>query len=206
MLEARAPLSEATITSLACIVAADVESAYIAFRLLSSMRQKYGLALCLRSYSPVLATFRRAREAGKAYAVEAHMAASAALPDAEKCIELDPTFSKGYIRKGTNQFFMKEYEKAMETYQEGLKHDLSNQELLDGVKRFHQAAPNRCRPFLDIFSRSTRRTEANFTPEELKERQGKSMQDPEIQNILTDHVMRQVSSSSDVCLLLFLEC
>ena len=44
-----------------------------------------------------------------------------------------------------------------------------------------------------------------LTPEELKERQGKAMQDPEIQNILTDPVMRQVSSSSDVCLLLFLE-
>lgn len=31
---------------------------------------------------------------------------------------------------------MKEYEKAMETYQEGLKHDPQNQELLDGVKRW----------------------------------------------------------------------
>lgn len=57
------------------------------------------------------------------------------LKDAEKCIELDPTFSKGYTRKGAIQFFMKEYDKAMETYQVGLKHDPSNQELLDGVKR-----------------------------------------------------------------------
>lgn len=58
------------------------------------------------------------------------------LKDAEKCIELDPTFSKGYTRKGAIQFFMKEYDKALETYQEGLKHDPSNQELLDGIKRF----------------------------------------------------------------------
>lgn len=57
------------------------------------------------------------------------------LKDAEKCIELDPTFAKGYTRKGAVQFFMKEYEKALETYQEGLKHDASNQELLDGVRR-----------------------------------------------------------------------
>lgn len=57
------------------------------------------------------------------------------LKDAEKCIELDPTFSKGYTRKGAVQFFMKEYEKALETYQEGLKHDPNNQELLDGVSR-----------------------------------------------------------------------
>lgn len=58
------------------------------------------------------------------------------LKDAEKCIELDPTFSKGYTRKGAVQFFMKEYDKALETYQEGLKHDPSNQELADGVRRY----------------------------------------------------------------------
>lgn len=59
-----------------------------------------------------------------------------ALKDAEKCIELDPTFAKGYSRKGAVQFFMKEYDKAMETYQEGLKHDPRNQELLDGIRRY----------------------------------------------------------------------
>ena len=59
------------------------------------------------------------------------------LKDAEKCIELDPTFSKGYSRKGAVQFFMKEYDNAMETYQEGLKHDPNNQELLDGVRRYN---------------------------------------------------------------------
>lgn len=32
----------------------------------------------------------------------------------------------------------------------------------------------------------------NLSPEELKERQARSMQDPEIQTILTDPVMRQV--------------
>ncbi|XP_075099617.1 hsp70-Hsp90 organizing protein 3-like [Nicotiana tabacum] len=100
------------------------------------------------------------------------------LKDAEKCIELDPTFVKGYTRKGAVQFFMKEYEKAMETYQEGLKHDPQNQELLDGVKR--------C---VEQINRGSR---GDLTPEELKERQAKGMQDPEIQNILTDPVMRQV--------------
>lgn len=100
------------------------------------------------------------------------------LKDAEKCIELDPTFSKGYTRKGAVQFFMKEYEKALETYQEGLKHDPNNQDLLDGVRR--------CVEQINKASRG------DLTPEELKERQAKGMQDPEIQNILTDPVMRQV--------------
>ncbi|KAH6818098.1 stress-inducible protein [Perilla frutescens var. frutescens] len=100
------------------------------------------------------------------------------LKDAEKCIELDPTFSKGYTRKGAVQFFMKEYEKALETYQEGLKHDPNNQELLDGISR--------CVEQINKASRG------DLSPEELKERQAKGMQDPEIQNILTDPVMRQV--------------
>ncbi|GMI71727.1 Hop3 [Hibiscus trionum] len=100
------------------------------------------------------------------------------LKDAEKCIELDPTFSKGYTRKGAVQFFMKEYDKALETYQEGLKHDPNNQELLDGVRR--------CVEQINKASRG------DLSPEELKERQARAMQDPEIQNILSDPVMRQV--------------
>ncbi|CAM8882800.1 unnamed protein product [Rhodiola kirilowii] len=101
-----------------------------------------------------------------------------ALKDAEKCIELDPTFSKGYTRKGAVQFFMKEYDKALETYQEGLKHDPKNPELLDGIKR--------CVEQINKASRG------DISPDELKERQAKGMQDPEVQNILQDPVMRQV--------------
>ncbi|KAL9250817.1 Hsp70-Hsp90 organizing protein 2-like protein [Drosera capensis] len=100
------------------------------------------------------------------------------LKDAEKCIELDPTFAKGYTRKGAVQFFMKEYDKALETYQEGLKHEPNNPELLDGVKRCVQQI--------------NKASCGDLSPEELKERQAKAMQDPEIQNILTDPVMRQV--------------
>ncbi|ESQ38220.1 hypothetical protein EUTSA_v10028542mg [Eutrema salsugineum] len=100
------------------------------------------------------------------------------LKDAEKCIELDSSFTKGYSRKGAIQFFMKEYDKAMETYQEGLKHDPKNQELLDGVRR--------C---VEQINKANR---GDLTPEELKERQAKAMQDPEVQNILSDPVMRQV--------------
>ncbi|ERM94729.1 hypothetical protein AMTRI_Chr03g143920 [Amborella trichopoda] len=100
------------------------------------------------------------------------------LKDAEKCIELDPSFPKGYSRKGAIQFFMKEYDKALETYQEGLKHDPNNQELMEGVQR--------CVEQINKASRG------ELSPEELKERQAKAMQDPEIQNILSDPVMRQV--------------
>ncbi|KAL5213615.1 hypothetical protein ABZP36_002767 [Zizania latifolia] len=100
------------------------------------------------------------------------------LKDAEKCIELDPTFSKGYTRKGAIQFFMKEYDKALETYQADLKHDANNQELLDDVRRCVQQI--------------NKANRGELSQEKLQERQNKAMQDPEIQNILTDPIMRQV--------------
>ncbi|KAM0856047.1 hypothetical protein ACQ4PT_049379 [Festuca glaucescens] len=81
MLEAGASPSEATITSLARVVASDPEGADEAFELVATMREKYGLAPRLRSYSPVLSAFRYAGEACKAYAVEAHMAAAAVAPE-----------------------------------------------------------------------------------------------------------------------------
>lgn len=52
-----------------------------------------------------------------------------ALKDAEKCIELAPAFAKGYTRKGAVQFFMKDHEKALATYQAGLAFDPDNEEL-----------------------------------------------------------------------------
>lgn len=58
-----------------------------------------------------------------------------ALKDAETCIELKPDFVKGYSRKGHVQFFMKEYEKALKTYQTGLEYDKENEELKDGIRR-----------------------------------------------------------------------
>ena len=51
------------------------------------------------------------------------------LKDAEKCIELAPTFGKGYSRKAAVQFFMKDYDKALATYQAGLVHDPESEEL-----------------------------------------------------------------------------
>lgn len=52
-----------------------------------------------------------------------------ALKDAERCLELDPTFVKAYLRKGNCHHLMKEYHKAMKSYDEGLKLDAGNAEL-----------------------------------------------------------------------------
>ncbi|CAK9194777.1 unnamed protein product [Sphagnum troendelagicum] len=105
------------------------------------------------------------------------------LKDANKCIELDPSFAKGYSRKGTIQFFMKEYDKALETYQTGLKYNEGNQELIDGVRR--------CVEQINKVNRG------DISAEDLKEKQAKAMQDPEIQGILSDPIMRQASVLTD---------
>lgn len=86
--------------------------------------------------------------------------------DADKCIELKPDFAKGYSRKAHVQFFMKEYEKAMETYQKGLEFDPQNQELKDGVQR--------CQQSINKFMMGT------ASEDEIKERQAKAMSDPEV--------------------------
>ena len=101
-----------------------------------------------------------------------------ALKDAEKCIEIDPNFVKGYTRKGHVEFFTKQYEKALETYGAGLKFDPNNEELKDGARR--------------CYMEQNKAASGMLTEEELKERQQNAMKDPEIQTILADPVMRQV--------------
>merc|ERR1712054_474387 len=101
-----------------------------------------------------------------------------ALKDAEKAIEIDPTFVKAYTRKGHAQFFMKEYEKAMATYQQGLDKDPNNEELKNAMMR--------CVEHINRLNRG------EASAEELAQRQQKAMADPEIQTILSDPIMRQV--------------
>jgi len=98
--------------------------------------------------------------------------------DAEKCIELDPTFAKGYVRKGAVQFFTKAYDEAIETYSEGLKHEPDNVELKEGLRKCYE----------QINMGST----GQLSDDELKARQERAMANPEIQQILSDPVMRQV--------------
>ncbi|KAL6898097.1 hypothetical protein ACP4OV_006693 [Aristida adscensionis] len=57
------------------------------------------------------------------------------LGDAEKCVELDPVFLKGYVRKAKVQYLMGNYENALTSYLEGLRCDPNNLEVLDGLRR-----------------------------------------------------------------------
>ncbi|KAN0032403.1 hypothetical protein ACTFIV_006297 [Dictyostelium citrinum] len=97
-----------------------------------------------------------------------------AIKDADKCIELEPTFIKGYIRKGTALFAMREYQQALEVYDQGLRIEANNPELLDLSRKTVTALT---------------KLQSTQTDEERLQQAAK---DPEIQNILTDPIMNQI--------------
>eukprot|EP00463_Aulacantha_scolymantha_P003886 TRINITY_DN4812_c0_g1_i1.p1 TRINITY_DN4812_c0_g1~~TRINITY_DN4812_c0_g1_i1.p1 ORF type:complete len:117 (+),score=23.67 TRINITY_DN4812_c0_g1_i1:94-444(+) len=57
------------------------------------------------------------------------------IDDCDKAIKLKPDYIKAYTRKGRTQHFLKEYHKAIETYDAGLKHDPTNADLQDDKRR-----------------------------------------------------------------------
>jgi len=100
------------------------------------------------------------------------LAAPEALKDSEKCIEIDPKFVKGYIRKGNALFLMKDYKKCLDTYNIGIELEPNNPELIAGVQK------------------AVRKVNAGGQDEDSVRKNVEK--DPELQNILRDPVMRQV--------------
>jgi stress-induced-phosphoprotein 1 len=58
-----------------------------------------------------------------------------ALKDAEKCLSICPTFVKAHARKGHAYFWTKQYNRALQAYEEGLRLEPTNQDCLDGLQR-----------------------------------------------------------------------
>jgi len=100
-----------------------------------------------------------------------------ALEDIETCLKIDPTFVKAYIRKGKIQQYLKQYHKALETYDKGLALDPEASELMEG-KRATLRAIN----------------EENATGQVDPARRAEAMKDPEIQAILRDPMINKVLS------------
>jgi len=92
-----------------------------------------------------------------------------ALKDCEQCIRLDPTFVKGYIRKGYALIAMKDLSKAQSAFEKALEIDKNNSEAMEGFKK--------C-----ILTSSS-------NPEDVRKR---AMADPEVQQILSDPAMRLI--------------
>jgi len=94
-----------------------------------------------------------------------------ALKDCEKAIELDKKFIKAYLKKGHVHFLMKEYQKALKTYENALEVDPENKDVDAAIKK----TMAQVQKGQDL--ESVERNIAN---------------DPEIQAILADPMMNQV--------------
>ncbi|XP_058877080.1 stress-induced-phosphoprotein 1 [Acipenser ruthenus] len=57
-----------------------------------------------------------------------------ALEDGSKTVEIKPDWGKGYSRKAAALEFLGRFEEAKTTYQEGLKHEPTNQQLKEGLQ------------------------------------------------------------------------
>lgn len=93
------------------------------------------------------------------------------LQDCEKCIEMDPKFIKAYIRKGKIQHFLKQYHKALSTFDQALTIEVGNSEVLEAKRATMIAIQN-----------------SESDPDRAKE----AMKDPEIQAILRDPTISKV--------------
>ncbi|KAI4502027.1 hypothetical protein M0802_002709 [Mischocyttarus mexicanus] len=91
------------------------------------------------------------------------------LKDCEKCVEIDPKFIKGWIRKGKILQGMQQQGKALTAYQKALELDPSNGEALEGYRSCAVSVSS--------------------NPEEVRKR---AMADPEVQGILRDPPMRLI--------------
>ena len=99
-----------------------------------------------------------------------------ALKDADKCIELDPTAPKSWSRKGTSHHMLKEYHKALDSFDKGLKIDPQNKDCLEGKAKTLQAI----------------QTGAYGGEKHDEERVRHAMADPEIQMLMKDPRVVQV--------------
>jgi stress-induced-phosphoprotein 1 len=53
----------------------------------------------------------------------------------DKCLEMDKTYVKAWAKKGDIEFFMKEYHKALDSYQAGLQLEPDNSLCKDGIRK-----------------------------------------------------------------------
>jgi len=96
------------------------------------------------------------------------------LQDADKSLEINATFVKAWIRKGQCHHWLKQYHKAIDAYDNGLKHDPNNEEIKQGI----------------ISTTTAIRVQNQQGVTE--EQRNRAMQDPEIQKILRDPGVQKV--------------
>ncbi|CUE96193.1 stress-inducible protein STI1, putative [Bodo saltans] len=100
-----------------------------------------------------------------------------ALEDCEKCLAIKPDFIRAIARKGHAYFWTKQYNKALQAYDSGLKLDATNQECIDGK--------NKTRAKISEMA-------SGQSGEEGDDAARRAMADPEIAAIMGDSYMQMV--------------
>ncbi|GBG34403.1 Tetratricopeptide repeat protein 1 [Hondaea fermentalgiana] len=96
-----------------------------------------------------------------------------AMDDCKKALSIDPKYVKCIAKKGNIEVFLKEYHKALRSFKQGLEIDANNTECIQGLQRTQMAI-------------------RTASPADDQLRASRAMEDPEIQGILNDPVMRRV--------------
>lgn len=62
-----------------------------------------------------------------------------ALVDAQICVDINPDWAKGYLRRGLAEFYLKKHDQSEKTYKKGLELEPNNQQLQEGLQRVLEA-------------------------------------------------------------------
>ncbi|KAI8142715.1 hypothetical protein BJV82DRAFT_614020 [Fennellomyces sp. T-0311] len=109
------------------------------------------------------------------------MAVYEAEKDADKCIELDPTFVRGYIRKAAVEFAKKEYQNSIDALTKAKDLDKDGKCAREIQQQLQKA-------YMAMNPMASGATGDESQEEVLK----RATQDPEVQRILGDPVMQQI--------------
>ncbi|KAM0684407.1 Hsp90 cochaperone [Mitosporidium daphniae] len=100
-----------------------------------------------------------------------------AIRDCDRCIELDPSFIKAYLRKASILYGLKEYQKCLDTCFEAKSKDTENRHSAEIEQHLAKC-------YLE-----SQKASMNESSEETLQR---AMADPEIRSLMTDPVMQSI--------------
>jgi len=96
-----------------------------------------------------------------------------ALQDANKCISSNPSWWKGYHKKGLSEFALNKLDEALESYKKGLEYDKDNQTIKSSIIEVEQRQKEENNPFAK-----------NFHKLYTDPKTSKYMSDPQFVNLL----------------------
>lgn len=142
--------------------------------------KKNEFALAVQQYTEAI---KRNEKDPRAYSNRAAcysklMALPEAMKDCEKCIELDPTFIKAYIRKANIQFTQREFAKCLDTLDQAREQDKEHKHATEIGQLYTKAQMG-----------SMGYGDGAESQEEVMKR---AREDPEVQAILADPAMNQI--------------